>query len=35
MEREESEKDTKKAALPQKQILPKCNERVKQILYNY
>lgn len=35
MEREESEKDTKKAALPQKQILSKCNERVKQILYNY
>lgn len=35
MEREESEKDMKKAALPQKQILPKCNEHGKQILYNY
>lgn len=35
MEREESEKDTKKAALPQKQILPNCNEHAKQILYNY
>lgn len=36
MEREESEKkNMKKSALPQKQILAKCNEHGKQILYNY